>query len=143
MAATGIARFARPFSLLVKPTSADCNLRCDYCFYLEKSRLYPESKRHRMSEAVLGRMIRTYMATEQPLYAFNSQGGEPTLMGADFFHEVTRLQEEHGQPGSAVCNSLQTNATLIDDELAEHLGRYRFLVGCSLDGPAEIHDRYR
>jgi uncharacterized protein len=136
-------KHVRPFSLLVKPTSADCNLRCDYCFYLEKSRLYPESKRHRMSEAVLRRTIRTYMTTEQPVYAFNWQGGEPTLMGADFFRQITRFQQEYGRAGSAVSNGLQTNATLIDEELAEHLGRYRFLVGCSLDGLAEIHDRYR
>jgi len=133
----------RPFSLLVKPASADCNLRCEYCFYLEKSALYPDVKRHRMSGEVLEQMIRTYMATEQPCYAIGWQGGEPTLMGVDFFRKVTELQQRHGRPGASVSNGLQTNTTLIDDEFAEHLGKYNFLCGCSLDGPPEIHDRFR
>ena len=133
----------RPFTLLVKPASADCNLRCEYCFYLEKSRLYPGSKHHRMSAAVLERMIEGYMATKQPAYTFGWQGGEPMLMGLDFFRKITELQQKYGRAGDVVSNGLQTNATLIDDETARHLRSYRFLVGCSLDGPAEIHDRYR
>ncbi len=133
----------RPFTLLIKPASADCNLRCEYCFYLEKARLYPDSKRHRMSEAVLERMVNSYMATQQPVYSFAWQGGEPTLMGLDFFRKVTELQQKCGRAGSVVSNGLQTNATLIDDAMARHIGRYRFLVGCSLDGPPEIHDHYR
>jgi uncharacterized protein len=133
----------RPFSLLVKPTSADCNLRCAYCFYLEKCALYPESRRHRMSDAVLEQMIRTYMATQQETYAFGWQGGEPTLMGLDFFRRITDLQQRHGRPGAAVANGLQTNATLIDDAMAAHFARYKFLVGCSLDGPPKLHDRFR
>lgn len=133
----------RPFSLLVKPASADCNLRCEYCFYLEKSALYPDVKRHRMSDEILEQMVRTYMATEQPCYSIGWQGGEPTLMGIDFFRKVTGLQQEHGRPGSSVANGLQTNTTLMDDEFAEHLGKYNFLCGCSLDGPPEIHNKYR
>jgi uncharacterized protein len=133
----------RPFTLLVKPACADCNLRCEYCFYLGNCALYPDHKRHRMPEPVLEQMIQTYMATEQPAYSFGWQGGEPTLMGLDFFRKVTSLQERHGRAGASVANGLQTNATLIDDAWAEHLHRYNFLVGCSLDGPAEIHDRYR
>jgi uncharacterized protein len=96
-----------------------------------------------MSEAVLERMIRSYMATDQPTYCFAWQGGEPTLMGLDFFCKVTELQQRCGAAGSVVSNGLQTNATLIDDELARHIGRYHFLVGCSLDGPPAIHDHYR
>jgi len=133
----------RPFSLLVKPASADCNLRCDYCFYLEKARLYPETKRHRMSDAVLERLIRSYLATEQGVHALAWQGGEPTLMGLEFFRRVTALQAKYRRPGGVVANTLQTNATLIDDEMAEHLARHRFLVGCSLDGPPDVHDRFR
>ena len=133
----------RPFSLLVKPASADCNLRCEYCFYLDRAGLYPESPRHRMSDEVLERMVRTYMATEQPTYAFGWQGGEPTLMGLDFFKRVTDLQKKHGRRGAVVANGLQTNATLINDEFAKHLAEYHFLCGVSLDGPAEIHDHYR
>lgn len=131
------------FSLLVKPASADCNLRCRYCFYLEKSALYPETVRHRMPDEVLDTMIRTYLATEQPQYAFGWQGGEPTLLGVDFFRTITSLQERHGRRGAVVANGLQTNGTLVDDALAGHLARYRFLVGVSLDGPADIHDANR
>lgn len=133
----------KPFTLLIKPASADCNLRCDYCFYLDKCRLYPETTVHRMTDEVLEKLIRGYMATEQPVYAFGWQGGEPTLMGVDFFRQVTRFQEACGRPGSRVGNGLQTNATLITEELAEHFSLYRFLLGCSLDGPADIHDQYR
>jgi uncharacterized protein len=132
-----------PFSLLIKPASADCNLRCRYCFYLDRSTLYPTSRIHRMSDEVLEAMIASYMATTQPQYAFGWQGGEPTLMGVDFFRRVTALQQKHGRAGSTVANGLQTNATLIDDEMARHFARYRFLCGVSLDGPAAIHDRYR
>ncbi|MHB1191375.1 MAG: anaerobic sulfatase maturase [Armatimonadota bacterium] len=126
----------------MKPASADCNLRCEYCFYLEKSALYPEGA-HRMSDEVLERLVSGYMATDQPVYAFGWQGGEPTLMGVDFFRRVTELQQKHGRPGSTVSNGLQTNATLIDDDLAGHLSRYNFLLGVSIDGPEGMHDRYR
>ena len=133
----------QPFSLLIKPASADCNLHCDYCFYLEKCHLYPDSKRHRMTDDILEHLVKSYMATTQPTYTFAWQGGEPTLMGVEFFRKVTALQEKYGSRGEVVANGLQTNATLIDEELAAHLARYRFLLGCSLDGPEEIHDRYR
>jgi uncharacterized protein len=136
-------RGVRPFSLLVKPASADCNLRCEYCFYLDRSELYPAERRHRMSDEVLEALVSSYMATRQASYAFGWQGGEPTLMGVDFFRNVTALQQKYGRRGAVVANGLQTNATLIDDEFAEHLAKYRFLVGASLDGPAEIHNRFR
>ncbi len=133
----------KPFSLLIKPASADCNLRCPYCFYFPRRALYPQTTVHRMSGEVLERLIASYLATDQPQYVFGWQGGEPALLGVEFYREVTRLQQKHGRPGSIVANSLQTNATLLDDAFAAHLATYRFLVGVSLDGPAEIHDRYR
>jgi len=132
-----------PFSLLIKPAGADCNLRCAYCFYLEKKSLYPGDARPRMSDAVLERVIASFMATDQPQYAFGWQGGEPTLMGLDFFRRVTDLQKKHGKPGAVVANGLQTNGTLLDDPFAAHLAQYRFLVGVSLDGPAHLHDPHR
>ncbi|MGQ9662546.1 MAG: anaerobic sulfatase maturase [Kiritimatiellia bacterium] len=131
------------FSLLVKPASADCNLRCSYCFYLDKCRLYPETVRHRMSHEVLEQMIRSYMATSQPQYVFGWQGGEPTLMGLDFFKEVTVLQARWAPRGAVVANGLQTNGTLLTDEFARHLAQYKFLCGISLDGPPAIHDSNR
>jgi len=132
-----------PFSLLIKPASADCNLKCTYCFYLEKCSLYPGTRKHRMSDSVLEKLIQSYMATPQPAYSFAWQGGEPTLMGWEFFRKVTDLQQTFGKTGAVVTNGIQTNATLIDDTLAAHLAQYRFLAGVSLDGPADIHNRFR
>ncbi|MBP8645191.1 MAG: anaerobic sulfatase maturase [Syntrophobacteraceae bacterium] len=131
------------FSLLIKPASAHCNLRCDYCFYFGRETLYPESTTHRMSEDILSRMISSYMTTEQPHFGFCWQGGEPLLMGVSFFRRIIQLQKKHGKNGSMVTNSIQTNATLLDRELAMFFHRYRFLVGISMDGPQAIHDRYR
>ena len=133
----------KDFSLLIKPTSADCNLRCQYCFYLNKNRLYPQTQIHRMRDSVLEHLVRSYLAIRQNVYSFAWQGGEPTLMGTNFFKRITELQEKYASPGSRVANSLQTNTTLIDDALAAHLTQYHFLVGCSLDGPPAIHNLYR
>ncbi|NLB41623.1 MAG: radical SAM protein, partial [Clostridiales bacterium] len=132
----------RPFSLLIKPTSADCNLRCTYCFYLKKSELYPDSKQHRMSDEVLEKMISSYLATDQPTYIFGWQGGEPTLMGQEFFEKVVSLQRKYGK-GKTVSNSLQTNGTLLDEPFTQFLAKYNFLVGISVDGPPEVHNQYR
>ena len=96
-----------------------------------------------MSDSVLERMIHSFMATDQSQYAFAWQGGEPTLMGLDFFKRVTALQQKGGRSGAIVANGLQTNGTMLSDEFARHLADHRFLVGVSLDGPPEVHDRYR
>lgn len=133
----------REFSLLLKPAGADCNLRCGYCFYLKKAGLYPGVSRHRMTDEVLEQVIGSFMRTEQSPYCFAWQGGEPLLMGLDFFKRVTALQRQHGRPGAVVVNSLQTNGTLIDDNWARHFAEYQFLLGVSLDGPEAIHDHYR
>jgi len=132
-----------PFSLLIKPASGDCNLNCTYCFYLDKASLYPHTKVHRMSSKTLENLIAGYMRTTQPQYTFGWQGGEPTLMGVDFFKSVIQLQQKYGRTGDFVANGLQTNGLLIDDALAAHLAEYHFLVGVSLDGPPEIHNTYR
>ena len=133
----------RPFSLLVKPTSADCNIACDYCFYREKKNLYPTAARHRMSTEVLETMIKGYLATPQPSWTFGWQGGEPTLMGASFFETVLELQKRHAPAGASISNALQTNGTLLDDHFAQVLKKGRFLVGISVDGPAHLHDVHR
>jgi len=130
------------FSLLVKPSSHGCNLRCDYCFYLKKKDMYPETH-PKMTLPVLERMISTFQAVPLQAHSYGWQGGEPTTMGLDFFKKVTELQEKHGRNGQPVSNGLQTNGTLIDDEWAKHLAKYNFLVGLSIDGPAEIHDANR
>lgn len=132
-----------PFSLLVKPASADCNLSCEYCFYTAKSNLYPGARKHRMSDSVLERLMETYMKTEQPVYSICWQGGEPTLTGTGFFSKAVEFQKQYGHAGARVSNSVQTNATLITDEMAAFFAEYNFLVGCSLDGPGELHNLYR
>ena len=96
-----------------------------------------------MSDETLEKLIRSYLATDQPNYSFGWQGGEPTLMGVEFFKKVVEMQKTHGKPGALVSNGLQTNVTLIDDEFAAHLAEYNFLVGASIDGPADIHNTYR
>jgi len=96
-----------------------------------------------MSDEVLERTVGTYMATSQPQYGFGWQGGEPTLMGLEFFRKVTETQARFGRRGALVSNGLQTNGTLLDDEFARHLAAYNFLVGISIDGPAEVHDIHR
>ncbi len=133
----------KTFSLLVKPAGADCNLQCAYCFYRRCAALYPGETAPRMRLATLEQLIAGYMALDMPQHIFGWQGGEPTLMGLDFFQAVTRLQQKYGRRGAVVANGLQTNAMLLDDAFAACLARYRFLVGVSLDGPPEIHDCYR
>jgi len=96
-----------------------------------------------MPDDVLERMIATYMGTRQPVYSFGWQGGEPSLMGVEFFKKAVSLQEKYGKPGTRVANGFQTNATLINDELAALFSQYNFLLGVSLDGPEEIHNFYR
>jgi uncharacterized protein len=130
------------FSLLIKPSAADCNLRCPYCFYIGKLRFLPP--RPRMADEVLEKMIASYLTTRQVAsYTFSWQGGEPGLMGLRFFRRAVALQRKHAPRGAVICNAFQTNATLVSDELAEFFAEYKFLVGVSLDGPAQLHDHYR
>ena len=128
-------------SVLVKTVGSDCNLDCTYCFYRRTSAIYG-SGTHRMPEDVLRELVRQMFELDLPQVAFSWQGGEPTLAGKEFFRRVFELQNEYGK-GRAVGNSIQTNALLIDREWARLLARHNALVGVSLDGPREIHDRYR
>mgnify|MGYP006285895503 CR=1 FL=1 len=96
-----------------------------------------------MSDDTLRRMLESYFSTKQPVYTFAWQGGEPTLMGLDFFRRVVELQRELAPPGAQITNAIQTNGTLITEEFARFLAEKKFLVGVSIDGPEEIHDRYR
>ncbi|MFX1420115.1 MAG: anaerobic sulfatase maturase [Promethearchaeota archaeon] len=130
------------FSLLIKPASADCNLRCEYCFYIDH--LDKIKNTPRMSYEVLEAMISSYMQTDQNNnYAFGWQGGEPMIMGLKFFQKAIELQKHYATPGAVISNGLQTNGTLIKHDFAQFLGEYKFLLGVSLDGPADIHDYYR
>ncbi|MHB1414194.1 MAG: anaerobic sulfatase maturase, partial [Chloroflexota bacterium] len=131
------------FHLLAKPTGAACNLACRYCFFLAKQELYPGS-RFRMSGAVLEAYISQLLAAHQvPEVAIAWQGGEPTLMGLDFFRHSVALAKRYRQPGQQISHTIQTNGTLLDDEWCAFFKEHRFLVGLSLDGPRELHDVYR
>lgn len=129
-------------SVLVKPAGPDCNMACTYCFYLKKAGLFPEEKTHRMSDRILEEMIRQVMTQAGSQVSFGWQGGEPTLMGVGFFRKAVEYQKRYGW-NQSVGNGLQTNGLLIDRDWADLLCRYRFLVGLSIDGPEDVHDRYR
>lgn len=130
------------FQLLIKPTSFDCNLDCEYCFYKRVKSIYKE-KNPRMSAQVLEKLIKIYLRYRFENSVFCWQGGEPTFMGLDFFEKVVALQKKYGRGGQAVGNILQTNGILINDNWARFLKRYNFFVGISLDGPKDIHNTYR
>jgi uncharacterized protein len=132
-----------PFSLLAKPAGASCNLACDYCFYLEKEQLYLD-RRLRMSDQVLDAYIRQMLAF-QPAREVSLawQGGEPTLMGLDFFKRSVDLAGKHQKPGQRVIYTLQTNGTRLDDAWCAFFKEHDFLIGLSLDGPSEMHNAFR
>lgn len=132
-------------SILVKPASADCNLHCTYCFYHERpTDPYLDVKgRHVMQDATLRALIRGGMQLMPQVATFGWQGGEPMLTGIDFFRQAVHYQQEYGRSGQSVCNGVQTNGTLIDDEWAQLFADYNFLLGVSLDGPQKRHDYYR
>jgi uncharacterized protein len=135
-----------PFHVLAKPSGPLCNLACDYCFYLEKRGLFPDAPRPRMGDEVLEAFTRSYIESQPagtPEVQFAWQGGEPTLLGLDFFRRAVALQRRHARPGMRVTNALQTNAVLLDEDWARFLGDHDFLVGVSLDGPEDLHDRWR
>jgi uncharacterized protein len=135
---------AVPFHVMVKPIGPICNLACSYCFYLDKKRLYPQEKNFRMSEELLEDFIRQYIKCQPgPVVSFAWQGGEPTLRGMDFFEKAVELQNKYVPEGWQVQNAFQTNGILLNDEWCEFFKENDFLVGISIDGPAELHDVYR
>ena len=133
----------RSFHVLAKPTGAICNLDCSYCFFLSKEALYP-GDRFRMADDVLDAYVRQLLeAQTAPEVTIAWQGGEPTLMGVDFFRRSLDAVERHRRPGQQVLHTIQTNGTLLTDEWCELLAEHHFLVGISIDGPRHLHDAYR
>ena len=133
----------RGFHIMTKPIGPVCNLGCTYCFYLEKERLYDTAEKWRMPDEVLEQYIRQYIESQSvPEVNFAWQGGEPTLLGVDFFRKVVHLQKRYAN-GKAIANALQTNGTLLDEAWCQFLTDNQFLIGLSIDGPRELHDRYR
>lgn len=138
------AKAVRRFHVMAKPAGAACNLDCSYCFYLSKEKLEGGPGTGRMSEGLLERFVREYIAgVTGDEVVFSWQGGEPTLLGLDFFRKAVALQAQYAKPGQRIENDLQTNGTLLDDDWARFLKEHRFLVGLSIDGPKDLHDRYR
>ena len=132
------------FHLLAKPTGAICNLDCTYCFFLSKELLYPGS-RFRMAEDLLERylsqLIEAHAGAREVIVAW--QGGEPTLMGLEFFRRSVELADRYRAKGQKIVHTIQTNGTLLDDAWGSFLAENGFLVGLSIDGPAKLHDAYR
>jgi uncharacterized protein len=137
----GEAPFA--FHVMAKPTGARCNLDCAYCFFLKKEHLYPDSN-FRMTDAVMEEFIRQTIAGHAvPQVTIAWQGGEPTLMGLEFFRRSLEVQKRYAGPKTRIENTFQTNGILLDDEWCRFFHDNNFLVGLSMDGPGELHDVYR
>ncbi|MCX7920002.1 MAG: anaerobic sulfatase maturase [bacterium] len=131
------------FHIIAKPVGPLCNLACRYCFYLEKHNLFPATEQYRMSDVVLETYIKQYIQSQDvPEIHFSWQGGEPTLLGIEFYQKVIRLQQKYAN-GKKITNSFQTNGILLNDAWAEFLAQHHFLIGLSIDGPQEYHDCYR
>jgi uncharacterized protein len=132
----------QPFTLLIKPSGSDCNIDCKYCFYKERAPEFGKG-RQRMGDEVLEKLVKGYMQLGFPVSGFAWQGGEPTLMGIDFFEKAVGLQKKYGSAGQQVSNTLQTNGILLDDKWCRFFHDNKFLLGISIDGPREFHDYYR
>ncbi len=132
-----------PINLLIKPASGSCNLRCKYCFYADEMSNRTIATFGKMSEETLEIIVRKGMEYAEHSITFAFQGGEPTLMGIDFFETFCRLKEKYQRKGLRVNCAIQTNGTLLDKEWAEFFAKEKFLVGLSMDGSRSIHDKYR
>ncbi len=131
------------FHILTKPIGPICNLDCKYCFYLEKEVLYPDASRWAMPDDVLDTYVRQYIESQPAdVIHFAWQGGEPTLLGVDYFRKVVELQSKYAN-GKKIENALQTNGVLLNDAWGEFLSSHNWLIGISIDGPREVHDAYR
>ncbi len=138
-----MADSVRGIHVVAKPIGPACNLNCEYCFYLEKQALFGPGEQYRMSDEVLSAFITNYITSQPtPVVEFVWQGGEPTLLGLDFFRRVVELQKPFLET-KTITNALQTNGTLLTDEWCGFLAENGFMVGISIDGPKDIHDRYR
>ena len=144
LANNAIDQGRRQFSAMAKPVGALCNLNCSYCYYLSKGNLHGMQGCGAIPDAILEKHIHdTLEGNESSEVIFDWQGGEPTLLGIDFFKKVLRFQEQICPPNKVVLNNLQTNGTLLNEDWCRFLRDNRFLVGLSLDGPKSLHDAYR
>ena len=138
-----ISPFSKPLYVLAKPVGASCNLRCKYCYYLEKSHLYRNAPARVMSDELLERFVQEYIqAQTMSQVLFTWHGGEPLMRPLSFYRRAVALQEKYAF-GRQIDNTIQTNGTLLTDEWCEFFKEHNWLVGISIDGPQEFHDEYR
>jgi uncharacterized protein len=132
------------FNVMVKPAGPACNLACKYCFYLDKTQFFSDNETFRMSDDILEKFTKDYIEALEniPEINYSWQGGEPTILGVDFFRKAIDLQKKYAN-GKKITNALQTNGTLIDDEWCEFFKENNFLIGVSIDGPRDLHDTFR
>jgi len=136
--------FLREFQVFAKPVGPLCNLRCSYCYYLEKKELYPHFDHFHMDDDILEKYIVQHIeASTGPVIAFSWHGGEPLLAGIEFYKKVLSFQSIHKPHDKVILNGIQTNATLINEEWSSFFADNGFLIGISIDGPAELHDIFR
>jgi uncharacterized protein len=139
-----MVKASREFQVFAKPVGSICNLGCHYCYYLKKEHLYPEGELFRMSDHILEEYIVQHIkASPGRVIRFSWHGGEPTVLGLDYFRKIVALQRMHRPSNKRIANGIQTNGTLLDEDWCRFLAAERFAVGLSLDGPQEMHDRYR
>jgi uncharacterized protein len=132
------------FHTMAKPSGAECNIDCDYCFYLHKTDLLDQPKHARMDASTLEQFVRQYIESQTgDEVVFSWQGGEPTLMGLPYYREVVKLQKKYAKPNQKIENDLQTNGLALDEEWVGFLKQNGFHVGLSIDGPRDLHDLYR
>lgn len=134
----------QPFVIMAKPVGSRCNMRCSYCYYLEKGQFSTNATQSRMSFTLLEKLIRQYIeASDGPVVSFTWHGGEPTLAGLDFYKKAVELQKKHLPRGWQAWNNLQTNGLALNDQWCRFLKENHFDVGLSIDGAAVVHDRIR
>ena len=128
---------------MAKPIGPICNLDCTYCYYLEKEKLFPKGENYKMTSEVMEAYIIQYIGSQEtPEVTFAWQGGEPTLLGLEYFQNIVELQKKHSG-GRKINNTLQTNGTLLTDDWCRFFHEQNFLIGLSIDGPRRLHDTYR
>lgn len=134
----------REFQIFVKPVGALCNLRCKYCYYLDKKSLYTGQESHIMSDEILEKYIIQHIeATTDETIFFSWHGGEPLMAGIDFFRKAVSIQKKHKPSGRTILNGVQTNGTLIDNKWAWFFAENNFITGISIDGPGDMHNKFR
>ena len=139
-----MAKASRDFQVFIKPTGPLCNLDCEYCYYLKKQRLYPQGESFRMPDIILEEYIVQHIeACAEPVIRFSWHGGEPTILGLEYFHKIVALQRKHQPPDQSIMNGMQTNGTLLNEDWCKFLADEDFYIGLSLDGPPKMHDRHR